>query len=494
MEANARRQGPGGSARLVRGDLLFCLFLVLAVVAVYGRAFDFGFVTFDDDSYVWANPLVRDGFVPGTVARAFSYTLHNWHPLTWLSLAADAQLFGLEPGWFHLTNVFLHLASAVLLFSVLHGATRSFWPSAMAAALFALHPLNVESVAWISERKNVLSTFFWMLGLLAYLRYAERPGPVRYLGVAACLALGLMAKAAVMSFPVALLVLDFWPLRRLPLPEGGPGERRRAWARIRGLALEKLPLFCISAAAAALAMQAIARTGGAVEGVPLGLRAGQALVAAATYLGQLAWPAGLAMYYPYSRSLPGWEAAGAALLLAAITAAALAARRSRPYLLAGWVWFLATLAPMSGLAQSGNWPAHADRYAYLPQVGVFLALCFWGWESAARGRAARRMLLAGCLAVLAGLSVAAFRQVGVWEDSRTLYAHALEVTEGNWLAHAQLGIVCQAEGDLAAAERHLGEAVRLNPGYARAAYNLGVVYARTGRCGQAAGQIGRAHV
>jgi len=460
------------TARKLDLETLFCLGLVLAVVVVYFRVLGYGFVGVDDDRYVYGNPMVRDGFVAGALRHAFSYGQHNWHPLTWLSLQFDAQLFGLRPEFFHLTNIGLHAASAVLLFLALRALSGRPWPSAFAAALFALHPLNVESVAWVAERKNVLSTFFWMLGMYAYARYAQRPSPGRYGAVAACLAMGFMAKASVMTMPVALLVLDYWPLRRFSAPEERAGKR---WTVVRGLVLEKIPLLGIAAAGAILALNAIAETGGEVAGVPLTLRVGQALVAAVTYLIKMVWPSDLAFFHPYPQDLPAWQVEGAALLMLAVTAATLAAARNRPYFLAGWLWFLVTLGPMYGLVQSGKWPAYADRYVYLPQVGVFMAVAFAACDLV--GGDARKRTLAAVLGgvVLAALSAATWTQSANWKDSRTLFVHALEVTTDNWFAHAQLGVILAEEGDFAAAREQYSEALRIKPDYDHAKYNLGIL-------------------
>jgi len=444
-----------------------CLILALSVFAVYGRTAGHSFITFDDEQYVASNPVVQRGLTAGGFAWAFTTThAANWHPLAWLSHMADAELFGMGAGGHHLVNVLLHAANAVLLFLALGALTGAPARSAFVAALFALHPLHVESVAWVSERKDLLCGTFWILSMGAYAAYAARGGWKRYLPVAACLALALLAKPMAVTLPFVLLLLDFWPLRRV----GNVPARR--------LLLEKVPLLALSLASC-VATYLAQQSGGAMSPfpVPLWARLANAAAAYVAYLGKTLWPAALSVFYPHPWAvgmpgLPAWRWVGASLLLLAITALALRAARARPYLATGWLWFLGTLVPVIGLVQAGE-QGMADRYTYLPLVGVFIVLA-WGIPDLLEERPWKRPALAAAAgAVLVLLALLSFRQAGLWRDTVTLFRHAVAVTENNWMAHNVLGYALEKDGRSAEALEELRESVRIQPNFMKSRYNLG---------------------
>ncbi|HVP68122.1 MAG TPA: tetratricopeptide repeat protein [Anaeromyxobacteraceae bacterium] len=471
------------------------LALAIAVAGVYGNASNLGFVNLDDPQYVYQNPQVRGGLTLDGIAWAFT-TAHasNWHPLTWVSHMVDVQVFGIEPGPPHVVNVLLHFVASLLLFLFLRSGTGRPWPSATVALLFAVHPLHVESVAWISERKDLLSAVFWMAACLAYVHYARAPSVTRYVGVALALAASLLAKPMAVTLPFVFLLLDYWPLGRMPVSEG-------SGRRLGRLVLEKLPLFGLSAASSVASFLAQYR-GGAVSvplamAGPLGLptRVGNAVLSYVAYLTKAAWPEGLVPLYPHpgldAAGFPAWKATGAALLLLGVTAAVLLQARKRPYLPVGWFWYLGTLVPVIGLVQIGL-QGMADRYTYIPLVGIFVALTWWVADLAgrdARWRAAAA--LAGVLAA-AGLGLVARRQVSYWKDSFTLFGHAVSVNPENWLAWRNLGGAYQEADRHDEAIRCLEESLRRMP-YTDETWNaLAVSYSRVGRHAEAAGAFRRA--
>jgi hypothetical protein len=410
--------------------------LALLTLAAWLPALRNGFVNLDDPYYVTANPRVLQGITRAGIAWALTAKVaSNWHPLTLFSHMLDGQLYGLKPAGHHATSLLLHLANVLLLFEVLRRMTGAAGRSAAVAALFAVHPTRVESVAWIAERKDVLSALFWILAMGAWARYARRPSIGRYGLVAFLMILGLMAKPMVVTLPFALLLLDVWPLDRLPL----------GWRR---LGVEKLPLLALSAASSLITLRYQEMSLAPLEVVPWSLRAANALVAYAAYLGKLFWPTRLAIFYPIPPVIPAWKIAGAALLLIAITALAVWRARREPWLLTGWLWFLGTLVPVIGLVQVGR-QAMADRYTYIPSIGLFLALV---WTLAELARAHRAALAATAGIVILALAVATRVQVGYWADSATLFRHALTATDdGNYLAHIGLGKALMGEKDCAGA-------------------------------------------
>jgi hypothetical protein len=456
------------------------LLLIVATVMLYHSVKRYPFVTFDDRDYVVRNFQIQSGLDWDTVQWAFTtFYSSNWHPLTWLSHALDYQLFRLNSAGHHDTNVLFHALNAALLFWVLWRATGYAGRSAMVAALFAVHPINVESVAWISERKNVLSMFFFLLALGAYRWYAARPRVDRYLAVASLYALGLMAKPQVITFPFVLLLWDYWPLQRMFLPKDESFRTAQAAEvpakSLAWLIVEKLPLFALSAASAVLTIKAQGETG-ALNGVftsyPFSIRLENTIISYVRYIGKALWPAHLAVFYPHPEALLNpWQVAGASLLLLMITALVIVARHRR-YFLVGWFWFLGTLIPMIGLVQVGA-QAMADRYAYLPFIGLFLMIC-WGvadFQPGSRptaqwtqeGHTSSTWLALACFGMLLALAAVAHQQLWYWRDSVALWEHAAEVTRGNSMAEDMLGGVTLELGKPDQALTHYYRALALNP-------------------------------
>jgi tetratricopeptide (TPR) repeat protein len=457
-----------------RRPLLLALLLAAVTVAAYWPALTSGFVNYDDDIYVTERPEVRAGLTREGVAWAFtSFQGANWFPLTRLSWMLDAELFGLDPGAFHATSLALHVANALLLFMALLRLSGDPWPSAFAAGVFALHPLHVESVAWASTRKDVVSGAFFMLALLAHERCARSDRRRAWRSALfALLALGLMAKPMLVTLPCVLLLLDYWPLGRL---------RRRE--ELRGALVEKLPLFALAALACGVTLVA-QRTGGALQALeryPLLMRIENALDAYAVYVAKAFWPSGLAVFYPHAQGgLPLWRVAIGALLLIGVSAWVLRGLRGRPYLAVGWLWFLGTLVPVSGLVQVGQ-AARADRYTYLPLIGLSIMVA-WGARELAAWRPALALGVrrAGILA-LAALAVTASLQVRTWRDSTSLFEHALRVTKRNHVAHINLGLVLGRVGRFEEAEKHLTMAIAIAPASPKARGIRGEVRMAQGR-------------
>ena len=458
--------------------------LATLVLVVYRQVVLCDFVHFDDIKYVVDNSRVNGGMTAGNIRWAFSgHHLGYWTPLAWMSHMLDVAMFGMAPGLHHLTNLLLHAASSVLLLLGLKRLSGNLWASALTAALFAVHPMNVESVAWVAERKNVLSTFFWMLTVFTYAGYCMRPRAGRYLATLAAFALGLLAKPMLVTLPFVLLLLDYWPLGRLTpagagpcLPGGVCFGARLGGPQLRRALLEKIPFLILAAASIVLSLSTVDRVITS-EAVPLGLRLANALVSYVHYIGRMVWPADLAVFYPFPQAIPVWQIIGAVCLLGAITVAVLASGMGRPYLAVGWFWFLGTLVPVIGLVQWDLWPAAADRFAYVPLVGLFM-IGAWGITDIAAGpRKVRFAAISAAILMLAGLSVQAYRQVPTWRSSRSLFGHALRVTERNWVAHNNLGIALADDGrpDEAVVQYRL--ALEINPGNALLQCNLGLALA-----------------
>jgi len=448
-----------------------CLFLL--VLLLYGQVIGHGFVSYDDDRYVTDNSWVQGGLGLDGVTWAFTAThASNWHPLTWLSHMLDVELFGLDAAGHHATSVVLHATNALLLLLFLYGATGAFRRSLLVAALFAIHPLRVESVAWVAERKDVLAGTFWMLTLLAYTRYARRPGTGRYLVVAACLAVGLLAKPMLVTLPLVLLLIDVWPLSRLR----SVGLRR--------LLLEKLPLLAIAGASSAVTFL-VQQSGGAMqrsETWAIGQRVANALVSYVLYLWKTIWPSGLACFYPHPASLgamPPLRVVVAASLLIILTGIAVRAFGRRPYVTVGWLWYLGALVPVIGIVQVGS-QALADRYSYLPSIGLYLVLVWGVAEIAAVRPALQRLVALATAAVLVALTAVTWLQLSHWKDSRALFEHALRVTHGNYVAHNNLGGVLESDGELGRAATEFRAAIAIRADFAPPHNNLGLMLARQG--------------
>jgi tetratricopeptide (TPR) repeat protein len=464
-----------------RNIIGLCLLLIAGIAAVYVRVGGFGFLDYDDPFYVLINPQVLAGLTLDGVKWAFT-TVHagNWIPLVWLSLMADRSVFGVGAGGFHLVNVALHIANTVLLFWVLKRYSKSLWPSFFVAALFGLHPLHVESVAWVTERKDVLSTLFWLLTMLAYVRYVENPTAKRYAIVCVAFALGLMAKSMLVTLPLVLLLMDYWPLKRL-----WPEEKKNGFA-VGHLLLEKFPLFILSAVVCVITVIA-QKSGGSVvkmSVVPLGQRTGNALVSYCQYLIKTFWPVDLAVFYPYlANSLVDWKVAASLAILAVVTIVVILLRRRR-YLLVGWFWYLGTLVPVVGFVQVGA-QAMADRYTYIPLTGIFIMLAWFAGDIVAQRRS--RQAIAGVTGsvILGVLGAMTFVQVGYWRDTLSLFTHCAAVTPDNVIVREYLGIGFARKGDAEAALREFKEALRFEPADIRTFYNIGNVLVLLGRTDEA---------
>ena len=473
-------------------NLLIVSLLVLATLIVYWDVQHHGFVNYDDGKYITDNVHVKEGLTWDGFRWAFTTTHANfWHPLTWLSHMLDCQLFGLNGGGHHLSGLFFHLANTALLFMVLLRMTHAVWQSTFVAALFALHPLHVESVAWAAERKDVLSSFFWILTMGAYVSYVERPTTNRYLLVVLCFILGLMAKPMLVTLPFVLLLLDYWPLGRftrqsrnssIQHDKMGPNLKRHFERGVR-LLNEKIPLLILAVAASAVAFIA-QDAGGATKSLalfPIEARLANVLLSYVAYLGKTFWPSNLAVFYPHagtSSTISQVAVAGFLLLLFSVCAIRFA--RSHPYFLVGWLWYLGTLVPVIGLVQVGD-HGMADRYTYVPLVGIFMALA-WGLPALLKGWLHGRTALAATLPVFfAMLMVCSWYQVGHWQNSRTLFEHALRVRQPSPLAHTDLGVALVEEGNLDQAVWHYTQALRINPAYLGARVNLGSALARQGK-------------
>jgi Flp pilus assembly protein TadD len=440
-----------------------CGGLAVVVAIIYGQTAGFTFLNFDDDAYVTRNAMVLAGVSWSGLRWAFTtFQYFYWHPVTWLSHMLDCELFGPNAGAAHLVNASIHALNAVLLFVVIKRLTGALWPSAIAAALFAVHPLRVESVAWIAERKDVLSGLFWLLTLWTYTGYCERPSSRRMGLVAVTMALGLMSKPTVVTLPIVLLALDVWPLARKE--------------SLSDRVVEKTPLFMLSAVSAVVTYIGQRRMGATevVANLAFPTRAANAMVSYVAYLGKTIWPSGLSILYPYRTSLPVWETVGAALVLVAITEAAIRQRRRRPFLIVGWTWFVVVLLPAIGLVQVGA-QAMADRFTYIPHMGLMVALVW-----AAAEWIPRRAAAPAAAAIVIALTVTSTVQAAHWKDSVAVFSQAVAVTHDNTIAERNLGAAFAAAGDQTSAIRHFRESLRLDSAQFETRYELGSALMATG--------------
>ncbi len=486
-----------------------CIFLAAIVWVVFGQTLGHEFVNFDDNLYVYENSAVTRGLNLKGVEWAFTHiVVFNWHPLTIVSHMLDCRLYGLNAGGHHLTSVLLHTASVILLFLVLRRMTGFLWRSAFVAAVFAIHPLRVESVAWVAERKDVLSGLFFMLTLWAYTRYVTSGQPSPRFGTASkwqvtradstpspatrhpslfyCLVLlffvlGLMSKPMVVTLPFVLLLLDYWPLKRFTQP----GGRLVPWHLIA----EKVPLLALSGATCVVTLFAQKE---AIAPLPLSLRIGNALVSYVAYLGQMIYPAGLAVYYPYPENgLPLWKIVVALVLLLVISAGAVAARRKQPWLVFGWLWYLGMLVPAIGLIQSGL-RARADRYTYLPQIGLYLLLTWAVGDFTVSWRHRRQILGVAAFGVIAALMVCAWKQASYWRNNESLWTRTLACTSGNYVAHNELGNILLQRGRVDEAMVHYQQALQIKPDSVEACYHLGNALFQKGNLDEAIAQYQQA--
>lgn len=477
------------NTRSVSPKILGCIALTVMVFLVFGQVRSHPFTSFDDTGYVLDNPNVKAGLTKEGLAWAFT-TMHmaNWHPLTWISHMVDVEMFGLWPGGPHLVNVFLHGLSSLALFWVLFRMTGNLPRSWVVAALFAVHPLHVESVVWIAERKDVLSTFFWMATMWAYWRYTTSPGIGRYFLVAAFLALGLLIKPMLVTLPFVLLLLDYWPLQRFqPGPRHAGTGRTGTWKR---LVMEKVPLIGMAATSSIVTFIA-QRKGEAVAAVadlPVAVRVMNAALSYITYLVKTVWPASLSIFYPYPSAIPTWEIAGSAIVLIGVSLLVLRGARKRPYFLAGWLWYLGTLVPVIGIVQVGG-QANADRYTYVPLIGIFIMVVWGISEMAATWKDRRVGLGVACGVMLLSAMTVSWYQVRIWANNVTLFRHALEVTSSNWQVQMHLGIALLDEGKQEEAIPHFKEVLRtesrFSPASKIAHYHLGLSYLQLGNLARA---------
>jgi tetratricopeptide (TPR) repeat protein len=475
------------------------LALIAINLAVYAPLWHYGFLRYDDPLYVYQNSIVSQGLTWRGVSWAVTtYHTGNWFPLTWISHMLDVQIYGLNAGGHHVTNIILHIASTLLLFGVLHRMTGALRPSLFVAALFSLHPLQVESVAWVSERKNVLSTFIWMLTAYEYVRYVRRPHFGRYVLVLLLYACGLMAKPMLVTLPFTLLLLDVWPLGRIPIGASDANRptalraRNRLYA-VRAVLWEKLPMFALALTSCIITLASQQRNLVSSDTLPFVRRLANAPISYGAYMGKMLWPAHLGVFYGHPGSLPALQLAGAVVVLCGISLIVFGQRRRCPYLPVGWLWYLGTLVPVIGLVQVGN-QVMADRYAYVPMVGLSIAVAWTARDLIGVSPVMSRALAAAAMALIAACGIATRNQVRYWETSVLLWQHAREVSAPSRTVEINLGDAYAAEGRLNEAVAHFTEALRMTTtapevhhdrAIALAHKNLGLVLAAQGKIDEA---------
>ncbi len=464
--------------------ILIAAVLAAAVLLVYGQTGQFDFIhSYDDREYVVDNTHIHQGLSVSSVAWAFTtFYAANWHPVTWLSHMLDIELFGMNPGGHHLTNAVWHLVNTLLLFLLLRRMTLSTWRSAAVAALFAMHPLHVESVAMIAERKDVLSTCFWMMTLHCYVSYASSRSRIWYALALGCFCLGLLAKPMVVSLPFVLLLLDYWPLQRWRPASSATDVQLPAQTGLRPLVLEKIPFLAMSAVSSVVTLLAQHSLGatGSMTVYPLFHRLANASVSTIAYLAKTIWPHPLVVFYPYRETIAIWQWMGAGALLAAVTVAVLMVGSKMRYLICGWLWYLITLLPVIGVVQVGA-QAMADRYTYIPLIGIFIMVVWGLHEALQQVRLKPAAVFTAAALLLAALGTLSWKQARHWTDSVSLFQHAARYSEDNWVAHNNLGSALVRRGYPAAALVHYQTALEIAPGYADARYNLAATQSELGR-------------
>jgi len=442
--------------------LIVYIALTVVTLAVFWQVNLYDFINFDDQVYVTENNHIRSGISLDSLRWAFSTKYFDlWHPLVWMSFMLDYKLVGLNAGGYHITNLILHILSTILLFWLFNRMTGAIWRSAFVAAIFAIHPLHVESVAWISERKDVLGAFFWMLTLCLYVYYTEKPAIRRYLPVLFCFVCALMSKPMVVTLPVILILLDYWPLKRFESKKTGNNLTEVLSVKVSLWPLwEKIPFLILSAALVIITLYSPDKP--SVKVFPLGSRIANMPVSVMTYLEKTLWPHDLAIFYPFSEQLPIWQVLGAALGILVISAAVIIMMRRLPYLFVGWLWYVITLVPVIGILQLGGF-SMADRYHYLPSIGIAVMLA-WGIPLFLKSENARNRILFPAGVIFIGiLSFITWQQCGYWKNSITLFNHALRVTKNNYLAHNNIAPSLAEEGRIEEAIYHYNEAIRLMP-------------------------------
>ena len=503
--------------------VLICLALAILTIIAFSPLKDCGFINFDDDIYVYENVYIQSGLNWNSIGQAFSFDLAkksgHWHPITWLSWMLDYSIFGLNPTGYHLINLLFHVLSTILFFLVLRRMTKALWPSAFVAALFAIHPLHVESVAWVTERKDVLSTFFWMLTLGAYSYYVEHREWKRYVLVLLFFVLGLMSKSMLVTLPFVLLLLDYWPLQRFSEARPAPripateirqeisGKKKKSrkkdaekaaaavkaeevrkpvapqfkWSLIYPLIIEKIPLFVLSILSSVAAYVAAQKVGTvrSIEVVSLTARIGNALISYITYIFKMILPVNLAILYPHPGNVVLWQVFGAIVILAAITFGVIWKARKFPYLVTGWFWYLGTLVPVIGIVHVGA-QAMADRYTYIPLIGLFIMVAWGIVEVSQKWKYRKEILATSSALILLVLSILAWKQVGYWQNSITLYDHTLKITENNSLIHNNRGFAYYVMGDYRQAHADYSAAITIKPDYSTAYHNRGIAHSTLG--------------
>jgi tetratricopeptide (TPR) repeat protein len=467
--------------------ILICLALVLLTIIAFWPLKDCGFINVDDDAYVYKNDYVQQGLSWKSIQWAFSAdsssVAGHWHPITWLSLMLDYEFFGLNPYGYHLTNLFFHILNAILLFLIFHRMTKAIWQSAFVAALFAIHPLHVESVAWVTERKDVLSTFFWMLTMGTYVFYVERKTFSRYFIILVFFMVGLMSKAMLVTLPFVLVLLDYWPLNRFQATQPS-SDRLGKWHRVRGLVWEKIPIFILSGVFSFIPILAVKNAHTMNTSLSFIGRFRNAFLSYVIYLWKMIWPSNLAIFYPYPAEIEKWQILGAVLILIGISAFVLWMRKRFPFLLVGWLWYLGTLLPVIGIIQAGS-QAYADRYTYIPLIGLFIIVAFT-IPILINNLSYRRMIInIVAVILLMGLITATWIQVTHWKNSKVLMEHALAVTSNNYIAHDGLGGDLLIKGQKLQAEQHFNEALRIKPNDTIALYALASLYEAEGKKSEA---------
>ncbi len=478
----------------MKNKLFVSLMLILSTLLIYYQAVHCGFINFDDNGYVYENTYVSSGLNLTSVRWAFTtMEMGNWHPVTWLSYLLDSQLFGADPAAFHVSSIIIHILNTLLLFLLLCRLTGAIWENAFIAALFALHPLHVESVAWIAERKDVLSGFFFFVTLYCYSRYAEKPKPLLYLLTISAFALGLMSKPMLVTLPLILLLLDYWPLGRMRLSGISTGKKRTLLQRVRGIwsnnrniVTEKIPFILLSALSSAVTIYSQQKSGAvsSLQRVPLFSRFENAAVSYGNYLAKTIWPRRLSVIYPLNDIAPG-EALGAVILITGISYLLMRRHRQYPYLLVGWLWFLLSLLPVIGIIQVGV-QSMADRYTYLPLLGIFIMIA-WGVPELLKSWTYGRSIIAvSSIAIIIFFGVSSSRQIAYWKNSETLFTHALEAApEGNFMAHNLLGKALVNQGRMEEALVQFNEGGRINPQSQEILYNIGMALSRQGKYAEA---------
>lgn len=470
--------------------VIISFLIIIVTLAIYWQVRDHDFINFDDDVYVTENHFVRKGLTKAGLSWAFSSSHgSNWHPLTTISHMIDVSLFGLEPGYHHLVNVFIHILNTLLLLYVLNIMTGEFWKSAFVAAIFALHPLHVESVAWIAERKDVLSAFFGFLTIWAYVQYVLKSTLHKYLVMMLLFALGLLSKPMLVTLPFVLILIDIWPLERLtvgprsaPSNNGRVSESQNLWSTIKQISLyksvgEKIPLFMLSATSSIITYFVQAHTGAvrALDQIALDRRIANALTSYTDYIEKMFVPINLSILYPFPSNISPWHVAISTFVLMIITFLSLRYFRKKPYFFTGWLWYLGTLVPVIGIVQVGS-QAMADRYTYIPLIGLFIIVA-WGVPDLLKKLPAKKSILSGAaVLIILIVSVISWNQVSCWKDSTTLFRHAIDVTENNMTAHLNLGTAMEKKGQLDEAMRQYLYILRLSPHNMMAHNNLGTIY------------------